>query len=55
MSSIFLWLLLREGSREGAVIHPCYWYLHCLYTSESHCKTLSHGEEVEGASYDHLS
>lgn len=55
MSSISLWVLLREGTREGAIIHPCYWHLHCLYTSKSCCKTLSCGDGIEGAFYDHLS
>lgn len=37
------------------IIHPCYLYLYCLYTSESCWKTHSCGDGIERGFYDNLS
>ena len=55
MLSISLRFQVRQGSREEAVFLLCYWYLHCLHTSETHGKTTSYGDAIERTFYDHLS
>ena len=55
MLSMSLSFQLRQGSREEADILLCHWYLHCLHTSETHCKTIPYGGATERTFYDHLS